>query len=397
MLIQRPIRSEFYAYEAKLIMLLTLSSAAFSMQELRQRGPHRSDKSELYASHELEEQELLSESEQFAGGDYDSDDDVHQKSTSCLAPWSSLKNATVKLCLKVNSNSFANKLLKAAKTGDLTTVNDLLKAGGNPNITVAYQGTALTCSAANGHTRIVRSLLRAKANPNLPNRYATESKTALICAVSNGHIESVQALLDAGADVDSHNPYGWTALTYAAKSGNTKIVQILLEAATNANANYIPDNNALSCAAANNHTEILQALLDAKANVDGLFYDVQTALFNDGQTALMYAAKYGRTEAVKALLKAGANVNIVDKNGNTAIISAHREGHTEIVQAILEAGVDLDALLIEFARKDSRENVKILAGLGAKIPENVNVSEYSDDILKTFLLIKEVESKINKK
>ena len=59
-----------------------------------------------------------------------------------------------------------------------------------------------------------------------------------------------------------------------------------------------------------------------------------------GMTALMFAAEYGKVDAVKALLEAKANTNLATKKGTTALMYAALAGNMEIVQALLSAGAD---------------------------------------------------------
>ena len=53
---------------------------------------------------------------------------------------------------------------------------------------------------------------------------------------------------------------------------------------------------------------------------------------------MMFAAERGHTETVKALLKAGANLNAKDKEGKTALKYAKENSHTETVQLLKKAG-----------------------------------------------------------
>ncbi|MCY4047608.1 MAG: ankyrin repeat domain-containing protein, partial [Candidatus Dadabacteria bacterium] len=49
----------------------------------------------------------------------------------------------------------------------------------------------------------------------------------------------------------------------------------------------------------------------------------------------------GHTEAIRELLKAGANIEARDNLlGNTALIWAAREGQTEAIRELLKAGAD---------------------------------------------------------
>ena len=56
----------------------------------------------------------------------------------------------------------------------------------------------------------------------------------------------------------------------------------------------------------------------------------------------MLASQYGHIEIVRALLAAGANVNLQDNIGKTALYYASSEGHIDIVRLLLEYGADVN-------------------------------------------------------
>ena len=67
---------------------------------------------------------------------------------------------------------------------------------------------------------------------------------------------------------------------------------------------------------------------------------------SDGYTALILASSNGRTEIVAMLLDAGANVNARTNTnywGSTALIRASENKHTEIVSMLLDNGADVNA------------------------------------------------------
>ena len=67
---------------------------------------------------------------------------------------------------------------------------------------------------------------------------------------------------------------------------------------------------------------------------------------SDGYTALILASSNGRTEIVAMLLDAGANVNARTNTnywGSTALIRASESKHTEIVAMLLEKEADVNA------------------------------------------------------
>ena len=61
---------------------------------------------------------------------------------------------------------------------------------------------------------------------------------------------------------------------------------------------------------------------------------------NDQSTPLMMAALFGRTEVAKALIEAGAKLDLKKNDGSTALMNAAFFCHTELVQALLDKGAD---------------------------------------------------------
>ena len=63
-----------------------------------------------------------------------------------------------------------------------------------------------------------------------------------------------------------------------------------------------------------------------------------------GNTALHIAAKLGRTSTVRALVAAGASLNLCGGRGWTPLARACREGHPECAAVLVAAGADLNVL-----------------------------------------------------
>ena len=63
-----------------------------------------------------------------------------------------------------------------------------------------------------------------------------------------------------------------------------------------------------------------------------------------GSSPLISAAVFGRTEVARALIEAGANVNLQNNEGSTALHSAAFLCRMEIVEMLLENGADKELL-----------------------------------------------------
>ncbi len=114
-------------------------------------------------------------------------------------------------------------------------------------------------------------------------------------------------------------------------------VRILALASVIAAAGAVaPVESPVADAAERGDLEAVRALLRQGA-------DVNTAQ-SDGMTALHWAANTNDVEIAKALLYAGATVRATTRlGGYTPLHLASRSGHTEVARLVLEAGADPDA------------------------------------------------------
>jgi len=136
----------------------------------------------------------------------------------------------------------------------------------------------------------------------LPGLEACPSKAptiSLIKAAETGDVDAVSYHLKHGADVNMQNSYKWTTLMYAAVRRGTY--------------EKVPD--------------IYEVL---RKNPDLNIQD------EDGETALMIAAKFGYVDEVRALLAANANRQLRNKEGKTAKMLAQENGHPSLADEILD-------------------------------------------------------------
>lgn len=104
----------------------------------------------------------------------------------------------------------------AARIGETATVAALLRAGADPSLPDTDGTTPLYAASVHGDAEAVRLLLRADAPPDTESGHGSEG-TPLCGAACWGHVEAVRALLAHGADPNLPEDHGtgWTPLRWA--------------------------------------------------------------------------------------------------------------------------------------------------------------------------------------
>src|SRR5262249_43027625 len=158
----------------------------------------------------------------------------------------------------------------------------------------------------------------------------SKSRTPLHVAVFFKKYDAVRALLKAGANPNALEGDRYDPLTIAAVANDVEMVKILLEggaSAKNITSRY--DGTALIAAAHLGHAEVVKLLIAAKAPLN--------QVNNLGWTALMEAIVLGKggaehTATVRALVEAGADVNIPDRQRLTPLQHARQRGYSEMAR-----------------------------------------------------------------
>ncbi|PNF23029.1 hypothetical protein B7P43_G09825 [Cryptotermes secundus] len=118
-------------------------------------------------------------------------------------------------------------LREAAMTGDLISVELLLKAGKDPSERDKEHYTPLHWAAAKGHKKVAKKLLEVGAG--LEVKGGRFLFTPLHMAAGEGHFGTTQLLLDAGAQVNSFDKFYDTPMHWAAWFGHLSVLQFLVE------------------------------------------------------------------------------------------------------------------------------------------------------------------------
>jgi uncharacterized protein len=274
----------------------------------------------------------------------------------------------------------------AAMSGDREAVKALLKKGVDVNEAQGDGTTALHWASMKGDAELAQMLVVAGANLRATTRIG--AYTPLYLAAKGGHSSVVAVLLAAGADAKAVTSNGTTPLMIAAAAGDTRSITSLIENGADINAkDGAKGETPLIFAAGFDRTEAVKLLLargadhKATSKVVDLFAltapeedamargtggngparaasnrpaDVAGATrafrYNElissqgGLSALLFAARQGYTDTVKALLDGGADINQISSGDKTSpLLMTIINGHFDLAMMLLERGANPNA------------------------------------------------------
>jgi uncharacterized protein len=195
----------------------------------------------------------------------------------------------------------------------------------------AYEG--LHAAAASGSVVEIDRLVKEGADLNARDTFG---RTPMMVAAFRQDDAAVRALIEAGANINALEHQSYDVITIAAVLNDLETLKTVLAAGGNARAITSPySGTALIAAAHLGHAEVCEALIKARAPLDHVN--------NLGWTALIEAIVLGdggaRHQAtVEVLIKAGANLNLPDRNGSTPLALARQKGYAQIAQMLEQAG-----------------------------------------------------------
>lgn len=209
-------------------------------------------------------------------------------------------------------------LLWAAHWNDLELVQQLLKAGANPNVQNELQSTPLAEAAFNANTGIIQALLDAGADANAAG---ADGQTPLMLVARTANLAGAKALLEAGANPNViEGQRGQTPLMWAAASSQGPMVRLLLEAGAE------PD--------AATATDLMTPLVSKEPRAQ--------PRSPGGMTAMLFSVREGCLECVQALLDHGSKIDLPDPEGTTPLISALFNAHFDVAKLLIEHGADVN-------------------------------------------------------
>ncbi|MCY4288559.1 MAG: ankyrin repeat domain-containing protein [Aestuariivita sp.] len=241
-----------------------------------------------------------------------------------------------------------NALLESTITQSKAAMASLLiEAGADIHATDKYGNTFLAKAIDKKSVAMATLLIEAGADVNTPDK---DGNTLLGIALSwrylgilstDRDLDMAKLLIEAGADVNARGQGNNTLLFNVVGSNNLDAVRLLVDAGAEVNTDgkhlltnfqgfggrwqHLP-----------RYDELIVYLIEAGLNVQ-----------NDiGGSALVQVAGYpvqNEQNAIGlALINAGAPLNFVNQSQNTAITSASGQSNAVLVKALIEAGADVN-------------------------------------------------------
>ncbi len=195
----------------------------------------------------------------------------------------------------------------------------------------AYRG--LHAAAANGNTAEIGKLIAAGANREARD---DNGRTPLHVAAFRRQYDAARALMRRGADPNALDAQRYDIITIAAVADDLLMLQVALEGGASARNVTSPyEGTALIAAAHLGHDEVVKMLIKADAPLDHVN--------NLGWTALIESIVLGdggprHTETLRALVAAGANPNLADRQDMTPLALARSRGYATMVTILEKSG-----------------------------------------------------------
>jgi uncharacterized protein len=199
-----------------------------------------------------------------------------------------------------------------------------------PNADEIAQYTGLHAAAQRGDMAQIQRLAGKTEVLNAADRYG---RTPLHVAAFAKQREAIRALVKAGADLSKLESDRYDAVTIASVADDEETLRVLLQLGASAKLTTSRwDGTALIAAAHLGHDGVVRQLIQAGApldHVNNLHWTaaIEAVVLGNGGTR--------HQASLKALIDAGANLKLTDRQGQTPLQLARARGFNEMV-AMLE-------------------------------------------------------------
>ena len=191
--------------------------------------------------------------------------------------------------------------------------------------------TGLHAAAATGDVADIEKRIAAGEDKEAMD---ARLRTPLHVAAYRRQYDAARALIRLGADPNKLEIDLYDIVTIAAVANDVPMLRLALDGGGNpGNVTSHYDGTALIAAAHLGHVEVVRMLIAAGAPLDHVNNLHWTALV---ESIVLGDGGRNHTETLRALVQAGANLQLHDRYGQSPLQLARTRGHTEMI-AILEA------------------------------------------------------------
>lgn len=253
-------------------------------------------------------------------------------------------------CQTLHSNrtdDISKNIHEAAKNGDTKKVAAFLKTGVQVNVKDKNGRTPLHLAAEKGYLQVVKLLIKSGADVNAKDQNGTSAlhKTSEVYIYNSFFqfipnkeecLGIVQLLIKNGADVnDIDNRTGFTPLYWPMMTGKgPKLSNLLLKNGVNINFKDSTGCTALHLASAMQNLNAVKFLLKNGADVNHRKTDCE------GITPLHWVSIQEDLKILKLLISKTSDINAQDKYGSTPLHWASRNGYSQNVKFLIKKGAD---------------------------------------------------------
>lgn len=245
---------------------------------------------------------------------------------------------------------------------------------------------ALLIKAINLRAQIkdIETIIKCGADVNKP---ISNGLHPLHYAAYTDNVQCVKLLLDAGANVNVTDDIGYTPLHLTARRGNYKSMQILIKHSAIMNFNepgveihHTEEKNKLgytttepvNLAIQNGHADCARLLLENGARPDNKY-------FMGFEICLV---PLDNVECLEVLLKYGANPNVFNRCGLSPLMKASKDHHIDAVRLLVKYGADVNAQCPPLFEQKSVLQLAITSGniviINILLDKGARISRYGE-------------------
>ncbi len=247
-----------------------------------------------------------------------------------------------------------NSLIQAFKSGNSRFFKTILKDITNKDVNNPVVRPFLNYVVEHNQIKGIQEFLKAGGDIHFQDE---AGETLLTKAVRAGLPEMTGALASLGVDLDLRDNQGMRPLDWALKQDLGEVFVVLLNAEY-AKKGHLNISAPVTKAINEGYNNIIEELLKAEAplveNNDASLLLMTLAPVKDDPTYIyskekvplhrpVEIIKAGRKNIAESLIEAGSDLNQTDENGNTALLLAAKNGYPSLIPLMIQKGADIQA------------------------------------------------------